>query len=265
MNLLALGASLAVFGLAGLPAQDLPPWVLELSRVKNHARANFQRLPNYACLETIARWERPAKASAFRPLDTLHLEVALVNDKELFALAGASFDTESPLVFISRGAIGSGAFAAEARNLFVLDAARITARGGGREDGRTVLWYDFAMSEMLRSYQLQSGSAHATVGEEGRFWVDAQTLDLLRIESRAVDIPFGFPIADVTTTITYATVRIGSSDVILPETADTLIAEAVGGQQRNVIKFSGCREYGSESTIRFETPAVTPPAVPKKK
>jgi hypothetical protein len=43
---LPIGVALAVLLTASLPGQDLPPWVLLLARVKQHARATFEHIPD---------------------------------------------------------------------------------------------------------------------------------------------------------------------------------------------------------------------------
>jgi hypothetical protein len=59
-------------------------------------------------------------------------------------------------------------------------------------------------------------------------------------------------------------VRIGSADLLLPQSAELLLTMAAGDESRNRIEFSHCREFGANSMLTFETPStVTPaPAVP---
>ena len=111
MTPLSKGAALAVLLTAALPAQDLPPWVLLLARVKQHARATFEHIPDYACLETVNRFQRPRDDAPFSPIDTVRLEVAVVSGKELLARQGATrFQDGNATDFISEGLIGSGGF-----------------------------------------------------------------------------------------------------------------------------------------------------------
>jgi hypothetical protein len=43
------------------------------------------------------------------------------------------------------------------------------------------------------------------------------------------------------------------------------VTDSAGGRQRNLIEFSGCREYHSESTVHFEEVVPeTRPAAKKK-
>jgi hypothetical protein len=106
---LPIGVAMALLLMAVLPGQDLPPWVLLLARVKQHARATFEHIPDYACLETVHRFQRPRDDMPFRSIDTLRLEVASVGGKELFARRGATqFEGDDPMAFIGYGMIGSG-------------------------------------------------------------------------------------------------------------------------------------------------------------
>jgi hypothetical protein len=58
--------------------------------------------------------------------------------------------------------------------------------------------------------------------------------------------------------------QIGSSSVLLPQSAELVVVNLDGTEMRNEIKFSGCREYGSESTVRFGDPVDAPPVTKKK-
>jgi hypothetical protein len=263
---LPIGLALAVLLTATLPGQDLPPWVLLLARVKQHGRASFQHIPDYACLETVSRFEKPRNGASFTPIDTLLLEVASVAGKELFARKGdARFYDGDAVDFVGEGLIGSGDFSTTPLNLFVHDAGRITVSPeAGLSDG-TALRFDFEVSAMAGAYQVQSGGTTAMVGARGTLWVDPQSLDLLRIEEHHVDLPPDLDVSDIVTTITYRRTRIGSSEPLLPLSSELIVTDSSGGQKRNVIEFSGCREYRSESVVRFEHVVRDPPAADAKK
>ena len=47
------------------------------------------------------------------------------------------------------------------------------------------------------------------IGEEGSFWADPNSLELLRMDSRAVEIPFSLPLDRLEFSIEYAPTRIG--------------------------------------------------------
>ena len=266
MKPLPVSVALAVLLTVALPAQDLPPWVLLLARVKQHGRATFEHIPDYVCLETVDRFEKPRNGASFRPIDTLQLEVASVGGKELFSRKGeARFHDGEVTDFAAEGLIGSGDFSATPLNLFVHDAGRITVPSEAGLSDRKTLRFEFEVSALAGAYRVQSHGVKAMVGVRGTFWVDPQSLDLLRIEERQVDLPRGFSIRDAVTTVTYRRTRIGSSDVLLPHSSELVVTDSAGVQQKNLVEFSGCREYRSESVVHFGPVVPEPPSAPKKK
>ncbi len=265
MKPLSIGVAVALLLTAAMPAQDLPPWLLLLARVKQHGRATFEHIPDYSCLETVNRFEKPRNGESFWPVDTLRLEVASVGGKEIFARQGAARFGDGDLhAFTSQGVLSSGAFSATPLNLFVEDVARITPLPQeGMFSGMT-LGFHFEVSAMTGGFTVQSGGSKARAGLRGTFWVDPQTLDLVRIEEQAVDLPPLPLMRDLTTSINYARTRIGSSEPLLPQSAETVVTDYYGAERKNVIEFTGCREYTSESVIHVGPVVSAPPPAPRK-
>jgi len=260
---LPISVALVVLLTAPLPGQDLPPGASLLVRVKQHGRATFEHIPDYACLETVARYRQ---ARSVAPTDILHLEVAVVGGRELFARKGATqFQADDPAAFVTAGMIGSGDFSATPLNLFVHDAGWITAPSEAGLSGRKPLRFEFEVSALSGAYYVQVGGVRAAVGVRGAFWVDPQSLDLLRIEEHEVDLPPELKVRDIATTIAYRRTRIGSSEPLLPLSSELIVTDFSGGQKRNLIEFSGCREYHSESVLHFEEVVPNPPPADTRK
>jgi hypothetical protein len=232
-------------------AQELPDWVLLLSRAKRQARANFSHYPNYACKETIDRYVKRA-GETFRHIDTLELEVAVVGGHEFFARKGGRFDLSKPDEISGPGMFGTGSFFTTAVNLFVHDAARPTGWSRESVGGRPVLRFDWEIPQTLQPSTISNGAASASVGLKGSFWVDADSLDLLEVEDRAIDVPLELLMTDVENRTRYEREKIGELDVILPREAVMLVTHLRGEQSRNVSRFSACREFSSESKISFD-------------
>ena len=71
------------------PAQvELAPEILILDHIKARMAENLRRLPDYTCTEIIDRSRRRRGTDAFAPVDTLKLDVARVDGKELFSRPG---------------------------------------------------------------------------------------------------------------------------------------------------------------------------------
>src|SRR6184192_2261693 len=112
-------------GITGLMAQtteasfELAPETLLLSRIRLSMSQNLKRQPNYTCVETVERSRRAGATRKFQLQDTLRLEVALVDGKEMFAWPGSrNFEDTDLRNMVTTGAIGNGNFALHARSIF---------------------------------------------------------------------------------------------------------------------------------------------------
>lgn len=262
MRLLAVGVACAVLA---AHAQDLPEWVRQLARIKQKAKDNFEQIPNYVCRETVERFRKGLKDRIARKEDTLQFDVAHVGNREMFAVPGASGFEDGNLSSLAPvGLIGTGTFSSLVGNVFVNNVARITPH---REEHTLVpvpARYDFEIPAFLGGWEIQSPHGKASAGAHGSFWADEESLDLTRIEVHATDFPLALGMSEIAETITYARMRIGSSSVILPQSGELVVTDLVGVVSSNHIQFSGCREYTSESTIRFGEPVTSLPPVKKK-
>ena len=124
-------------------AQDLPPGVLLLSRVKTHIKDELQRLTTISCVETVERELQPPK-SKMRPLDTVRLEVLTNGHKELFASPGdRKFSENHPLSYAGGGTLGDGLFGPYLKDILVSEIATIEYKGEEPAGVRRLARYDY--------------------------------------------------------------------------------------------------------------------------
>ncbi|MBI2688872.1 MAG: hypothetical protein HYX27_21425 [Acidobacteria bacterium] len=233
-------------------AQPLAPEVLLLSRIKRHMEQVLGRQPNYTCQETIERSRRTAKAKRFQLVDALHLEVAVVEGKELFSWPGErEFKDRDLRELAPSGMIGNGSFALHARAVFLSNTPMIAYNGEEALNGRAAARYDFSVPQYRSGYQIKIGDAKGITGYKGSFWSDLETLDLLQLHIEAIEIPPHLPLRGTTDTMRYERVPIGESTFLLPQSSEMVIDEFDGAQSRNSIRFSRCRQYSGESTLSF--------------
>ena len=233
-------------------SQDLAPEVLMLARIKAHMRHELAQIPNFTCVETLERYHKASgPASIMKPLDTLQLEVAHIAGRELFSWLGdRNFKEDNPAMFIGGGMIGSGAFASHLRSLFLGDAL-FQYRGEVDLGGRPAACYSFQISARASGYQILVAGGAGTVGVKGLFWADPQSLDLIRMQLHADEIPPTLPLVDAITTIDYARMRIGAADVLMPQTGEMHLIQFSGEEDRNTVEFTHCRSFNTDSNISF--------------
>ena len=259
-RLLLAGVAAFVLGCAALAGQTaantgLAPDVLLLARIKVRMQENLRSQPNCTCVQTIQRSRRRAPARRFRALDTLRLEVALVDGKEMFSWPGArEFQVTDPREMAPTGAIGTGVFGLHARAVFLSNSPTYTYRGQEDLDGRRCERFDYDVPLNLSAYQLRRGSIAATVAHHGSFWVDAASLDLVRLVVIAGVIPPAIQLTAAETVMDYERLMVGGRDFLLPARAVTVLTHIDGDESRNETTFTGCRQYAGESFLSFGPP-----------
>jgi hypothetical protein len=158
---------------------------------------------------------------------------------------------------VSGGAVGNGIFAISIGNLFGHDAIPFQNRGADDLDGRRAVRYDFRVPQFLSWFTVRIADAAAIVAFKGSFWFDPATLDLLRLDISGEDLPDQLGLREAGDSVRYTRAQIGESTVLLPARAELVLAKFSGQASRNLVEFSQCREYQTESTISFAPPPET--------
>lgn len=254
-----------VLAVLSLRAQTpLPPDLDTLTKIRVRMIYNLQHQPNYTCVETIERSSRPKSSNRMKLVDTVRLEVALVEGRELFAWPGAKKFEESDLShMVTTGAIGNGNFGTHAQALFSTRAATFHYLGEEDFEGKKAIRFDYVVPQMLSGYRIRVSAASAVVGYHGSFYADPATLDMKRIVVIADDIPPALMLAGAEDKIDYAVARIGEGDFLLPAQSELSMVGIQGGEEHNRVKFTSCRQFSGESVLTFDdAPAGKPESAP---
>src|SRR6185436_4457092 len=143
-------ASILFAAAASVFAQESNP----LPRIRAQMAEFLRGQPNYTCTETIER-TRQAPASRAKVEDTLRLEVALVDSKEMFAWPGSKeFEDKEPTELVSSGMFGNGNFALYPRMLFGGGGPAFVYAGEADVNGRKTAQYNFRVAKLMSGYRL---------------------------------------------------------------------------------------------------------------
>ena len=214
-------------------------------------------MPNFTCVETIERSQRDGATKKYELLDTIRLEVALVEGRELYAWPGASKFEEADVTKLvgGRGAIGSGDFALHAKSIFLTGKAKFKYLGLEELNGKPAYKFHFQVPIGSSDYWMKASGGEGEVGYQGQVWHDKDSLDLLRLEMTVDEIPATVPLRGGHKLIEYARLPIGDGTYVLPVSMDMTLVNMQGGENRNKTVFSRCRQYTGESTLIFDEPA----------
>jgi hypothetical protein len=238
-----------------LSAQTAPETDL-LKRIRAHMVETLRRQPNYTCLETVERSQHDSRNRVFEKRDTVRLEVALVDHREMFAWPGSKNFEDKPVTeFVPGGMFGNGDFATYASTVFGSSGTQFRYVGPANGSVR----FDFQVGSGL---QLMVGGEHAVVGYHGSFYADPKSLDVNRLEVIVDDIPSPLRLLRALDTLEYARVRIGDADFLLPSAGEVVMTHSNGAEDRNYVKFSTCHEFSGESVLTFDEPGLDGGAKP---
>src|SRR5215472_12060681 len=144
-------------------AQDLPPGVLLLSRVKAHMRDELQRLATISCVETVER-EYQAPKGKMRPLDTIRLEVLTNGGKELFASPGdRKFSENHPMSYAGSGTLGNGLFGSYLKDILVSEIVASEYKGEEEAGGRLLARYEYRIPLLFSAQTIHTLEGSGTV------------------------------------------------------------------------------------------------------
>jgi hypothetical protein len=243
---------LLLLAVIALHAEDpLQPSIL-LNKIRVHMVDILMHEPSYTCVQTTERMQRSA-GRKFQMTDTLRLEVALVDGKEMFAWPGSKkFESDDLRDIISTGAYGNGSFALFARGIFGGNVATFVYVGEELLRGKSLVRYNYRVSRLLSGYTIRMKDIQEVVGYHGSFWVDPNSLDVARLEVFADDIPPVLELQSAFNGIDYARTSIGASEFLLPTEANLAMQHSNGDESKNFTRFTSCRQYTGESVLRFD-------------
>ncbi|HYO83544.1 MAG TPA: hypothetical protein VES20_19235 [Bryobacteraceae bacterium] len=236
-------------------AADLSPETLLLAKARARMSTNLSRLPDYTCVQTIERFGRDSSKGRPHLVDVVRLEVALVGGNELFSWPGSGkfLDTEISKLVVG-GAIGNGNFALHAKSVFQSSSPRFTYVGEQVYKTRKVLRWDYVVAQNQSGYRIRVNTREAIVGYHGSILVDSESLDLVRLEVHADDIPPRLELLSSRDAVEYARVPIGTETFLLPSLSELEMVALRGSMNHNRTRFSKCRQYTGESTLIFDEP-----------
>lgn len=229
--------------------------ILRLARAKQRVREHLRQAPNYTCVQTVERFQRPRESTRDALIDVLRLEVAFVSGREMYAWPGSgAFNSEDVLDLVNTGSFSTGSFVLHARALFLSDEALFRSRGRETIDGVPAFRYTYDVPQFRSGYSLRNPrrGLSSRVGYHGSVWLREDTLELMRIDIEADLIPPETGILKAGERLDYQLVRVGARDALLPLHSQVHLLDEEGYTSTNQTRLTRCREYGVESSIRFD-------------
>jgi hypothetical protein len=229
--------------------------ILLMARVKRVMEAHLSGVPNYTCQQSVERYQQKPAAAQPMLVDVLRLEVAFVGGSELFAWPGSErFDEHEVHEVVRNGPFGTGDFTLHARGVFLSSGTKYDYLGLDEIDGRSARKFSYFKPLFHSGYQITNHrlGSRAEVAYKGFFWVDRESLDLIRLTVEAIDIPLDLRVQAVSNVLEYGLLPLGGREALLPRRSELRMTDSDGVTSINKMRLTRCKLFQGESSISFE-------------
>lgn len=225
-----VGITILLLSTTCLVAGDPQPanWPVFIEEVRTHVLRYTDNLPNFICTEVLQRHADIGRDSRV-VMDEVVAEVSFYQKTEhvrVLTVAGKKAPSED-MASVS-GMRSTGEFGGSLRALFQpATKARFTFDGYEKVRDRQTIRVKYAVAVETSRNAIGLADESVVTAYQGRFWVDSETKNIVRLEDRAVNIPAGFVITLSESSTDYAPVEIAGVTYWLPAGATVrLVAES---------------------------------------
>lgn len=252
---------------APLPGPDSIEQGKIISSVREYAMNYTKQLPNYICVQVTRRSVAPGGSESWRLMDTITTRLSYYDGKEDYkvVLVNNSPVTDMPMEKLG-GTVSQGEFASMLLDIFRQESqARFDWDHWATLRGKRCYVFSYDIEQVNSRYHIIADHTQDYVpAYRGLLYIDADTNFVTRIVMTPRDIPAGFPIQNVKTILDYDYTKISDNEYLLPMRS---VVTSSGGRYltKNETEFRLYRKFGTESTIKFETPDPLPEEKTKEK
>jgi hypothetical protein len=181
--------------------------------------------------------------------------VAFADQQEVFSRAGSDHFGDEPIEKLAGGGtIGNSALGSYTDYMVFQDGIEFKYAGESTKEGHKAFRFDFHVPVEKSHFLVRHAGKEGIAGYKGSLWVDAETLDPVRIDRKVDAIPSRLGVRLIEEIMHYQELPIGKSTFALPDHSELSATDDAGNNVLNRIKLSGCREYASDSVVKYGSP-----------
>ena len=241
-----------------------PPSSIEqakiIDEVREYALNYTKQLPNFICVQVTRRdYDPSGTGNSWYHSDTItarlsyngfeNYEVILHNNQPVTNASMRQFG----------GTTSEGEFGSMMKEIFEPDShAEFSWDHWGKLRGRKTYVFAYDIQQEYSKYRVEADNTQAIVpAYRGLVYVDVDTKMVVKIVMTPYNMPSTFPIHDITSSLDYDLETIGDQQFMLP-LKSVLTSKHDRQMTKNDIEFRLYRKFGTESSIKFETPEPLP-------
>ena len=231
---------------------------LMIAKAREAAEIFSETLPNYEVKRVTTRYQTEAargRQTSWRAVDTITADVSSKAGKDTYSnlTVNGKRSAEAPE---KTGAWSSGEFSSTLLDvLSTATDAEFRNRRTTTIVNRSAIRFDFSVAQENSHWHINTQSQSYQPAYTGVIWIDQENFRVLRIEMSAREIPKGFPLDTVESTVDYDYVRLSEEKFLLPVHAESLsCSRGTSDCLKNTTDFRNYRKYGADTNITFDQP-----------
>ena len=241
------------------PAPVIPPPSAEeqkdiIEKAREYGLGYSKRLPDFLCLQVTRRYVDPSGLEFWRNADTITTRLSYFEQKEDYKVMTINGRMTAVPYQKLDGSTSSGEFGSMMRELFEPNTqARFEWQRWTTLRGKRNHVYTYFVAQPNSKWTVSYQRTQVTTpGYRGLVYVDRDTFEVTKITLDA-DMPASFPVQMATTSLDYDSIEISGSKFMLPLRAEVRMRS---GKDliKNEVEFRLYRKFGTDSTIKFDTP-----------
>ena len=227
-------------------------WPKFLEKVRVKALAYTEQLPNFICTQITQRFARYFPRG-WQQVDNFVAELSYYDKAEHYEILTVANKIAADMTIEKlSGTTSTGEFGSSLRELFDPSSnASFRLEGADETNGHETIRMGFQVPLETSKYTISYNKQRTIIaGYRGRCWVDPKSHNVVRLESKAINIPESFPVTRADGSVDYDLAEIAGVTYWLPVRAEVVLVEgATKLHTKNVIEFKKYRKFEAEVKI----------------
>jgi hypothetical protein len=249
-----------------------PPDSIEQEKIIDQAREyalNYtKQLPNFICVQVTRRdYDPTGTGNNWYHSDTLTARLSYNGTENYEVILHNNQPVTNGNMRQFGGTTSEGEFGSMMDQIFEPEThAQFSWDHWGKLRGRKAYVFAYDVEQEYSKYHVEADDDKLSIvpAYRGLVYIDADTKMVVKIVMTPYDMPSTFPIKEISTSLDYDFETIGDQQYMLPLKA-VLTSRRTRQMTKNDTEFRLYRKFGTDSTIKFETPDALPEDQTKEK
>jgi hypothetical protein len=241
-----------------------PPDSTEQARIIDETREyalNYtKKLPDFICVQVTRRdFDPTGTGNNWYHSDTITARLSYNGVENYEVILHNNQPVTNATMRQFGGTSSEGEFASMLKEIFDPEThTEFSWDHWGKLRGRKTYVFAYDVQQEFSHYHVEADDKLSIVpAYRGLVYIDEDSKSVVKIVMTPHDMPSTFPIHDITTSLDYDFETIGDQQYMLP-LKSVLTSKRDRQMSKNDIEFRLYRKFGTESSIKFETPDALP-------